>query len=251
MPSWVPPFPAPRALTGMRKDIPYLLGFGSTQAHIDFPKDMSGRGEFLKDMYGWGGCIDLSMGPSSLAPQLFPAVSPGEPSYRSLLLINKGSMLLTFNLAPQSSPDISLRPSSGLVAPGAHQIFLICTYPKGNSWRQHVFYLQFNLCPQYLQVGGRDGDWVLGRGPPKATFLEWSLKLPLSSPGTVSLPESGTAGKGPLGHIWGQLSSGPCLSTLGGLGQEKGCRGLEGRNRGHPRLISACGRGVFGAMSSL
>uniref|UniRef100_A0A8D0U5J0 Cilia and flagella associated protein 65 n=1 Tax=Sus scrofa TaxID=9823 RepID=A0A8D0U5J0_PIG len=84
-------------------------------------------------------------------PKLFPAVSPGEPSYRSLLLINKGSMLLTFNLAPQSSPDISLRPSSGLVAPGAHQIFLICTYPKGNSWRQHVFYLQFNLCPQYLQ----------------------------------------------------------------------------------------------------
>ncbi|XP_044890430.1 cilia- and flagella-associated protein 65 isoform X2 [Felis catus] len=85
------------------------------------------------------------------APKLFPAVSPSEPSYRSLLLINKGSMLLTFNLAPQSSSDISLRPSSGLVAPGAHQIFLICTYPKGNAWKQHIFYLQFNFCPQYLK----------------------------------------------------------------------------------------------------
>eukprot|EP00069_Balaena_mysticetus_P020997 bmy_13368T0 len=85
------------------------------------------------------------------APKLFPAVSPSEPSYRSLLLINKGSMLLTFNLAPRSSSDVSLRPSSGLVPPGAHQIFLISTYPKGTSWKQHVFYLQFNFCPQYLK----------------------------------------------------------------------------------------------------
>ncbi|KAM8900796.1 cilia- and flagella-associated protein 65 isoform 3-T7 [Lycaon pictus] len=85
------------------------------------------------------------------APKLFPAVSSNEPSYRSLLLINKGSMMLTFNLAPQSSSDISLRPSSGLVAPKAHQILFVCTYPKGNSWKQHIFYLQFNFCPQYLK----------------------------------------------------------------------------------------------------
>ncbi|XP_014640990.1 PREDICTED: coiled-coil domain-containing protein 108 [Ceratotherium simum simum] len=85
------------------------------------------------------------------APKLFPAVSPGDPSYRSLLLVNKGSTLLTFSLAPKSSSDISLRPSSGLVAPGAHQIFLVCTYPKGNAWKQHTFYLQFNFGPQYLK----------------------------------------------------------------------------------------------------
>lgn len=101
------------------------------------------------------------MDPSCCAPQLFPAVSAGEPSYRSLLLINKGSMMLTFNLAPQSSSDISLRPSSGLVAPRAHQIFLICTYPKGNCWKQHLFYLQFNFCPQYLKVKGK----ARGLGP--------------------------------------------------------------------------------------
>lgn len=106
-------------------------------------------------MSGVGRPVDLSLRPSSLAPQLFPAVSPSEASYRSLLLTNKGSLMLTFNLAPKSSPDITLRPSSGLLAPGAHQIFLICTYPKGNAWKQHVFYFQFNFCPQYLKVGGR------------------------------------------------------------------------------------------------
>ncbi|XP_071475534.1 cilia- and flagella-associated protein 65 [Marmota flaviventris] len=84
-------------------------------------------------------------------PKLFPAVSSGEPSYRSLLLVNKGSLLLIFSLAPKSSSDITLRPASGLVAPGAHQIFLISTYPKGTSWKQHIFYLQFNFYPQYLK----------------------------------------------------------------------------------------------------
>ncbi|KAL1770997.1 coiled-coil domain-containing protein 108 isoform X1 [Sigmodon hispidus] len=84
-------------------------------------------------------------------PKMFPAVPSGEPSYRSLLLVNKGPMLLTFSLAPNSSSDITLRPSSGLVAPGAHQVFLISTYPKGTSWKQHIFYLKFNFYPQYLK----------------------------------------------------------------------------------------------------
>ncbi|XP_023366136.1 cilia- and flagella-associated protein 65 [Otolemur garnettii] len=84
-------------------------------------------------------------------PKVFPAVPSFEPAYRSLLLVNKGSMMLTFNLAPNSSSDITLRPTLGYVAPGAHQIFLICTHPKGNSWKQHIFYLQFNFCPQYLK----------------------------------------------------------------------------------------------------
>lgn len=158
VPSCVPPFPAPTALTGLCRGILDLPRGGSTQAHTDFPECMCVR-------RGWAGCVDLSVGPSSLAPQLFPAVSPSEPSYRSLLLTNTGSTLLTFHLDPRSSSDVSLRPSSGFVLPGAHQIFLISTYPKGTSWKQHVFYLQFNFCPQYLKVGGRGKDWVLGRGP--------------------------------------------------------------------------------------
>lgn len=136
----------------MRGSLLDLLGDSPTQAHVDLPECVSGV----------GGHADLSMGPSSLAPQLFPAVSPREPSYCSLLLTNKGSMLLLFHLAPRSSSDISLRPSSGLVAPGAHQIFLICTYPRGHSWKQHTFYLQFNFCLQYLKVGGRGGGPISG-----------------------------------------------------------------------------------------
>ncbi|GAB1285104.1 Cilia- and flagella-associated protein 65 [Apodemus speciosus] len=85
------------------------------------------------------------------APKTFPAVSSGKPSYRSLFLVNKGSMLLTFSLAPNSSLDMTLKPSSGLIAPGAHQVLLISTYPKGTSWKQHVFYLNFNFYPQYLK----------------------------------------------------------------------------------------------------
>lgn len=110
------------------------------------------------------GCVsrggDLRKGPFPSYPQsqMFPAVPSGEPSYRSLLLVNKGPMLLTFSQAPNSSSDITLRPSSGLVAPGAHQVFLISTYPKGTSWKQHIFYLQFNFYPQYLKVGSRDGE---------------------------------------------------------------------------------------------
>ncbi|EHA97571.1 Coiled-coil domain-containing protein 108, partial [Heterocephalus glaber] len=84
-------------------------------------------------------------------PELFPAVSSGKPSYRTLLLVNKGSMLLTFSLTLNSSSDITLRPTSGLVAPGTHQIFLISTYPKGTSWKQHIFYLEFNFGSQYLK----------------------------------------------------------------------------------------------------
>ncbi|XP_069872977.1 cilia- and flagella-associated protein 65 isoform X3 [Dipodomys merriami] len=84
-------------------------------------------------------------------PKLFPAVPSGESSYRSLLLENKGSEMLTFNLTPKSSSDITLRPSSGIVAPGAHQIFIISTHPKGTAWKQHIFYLQFNFYPHYLK----------------------------------------------------------------------------------------------------
>lgn len=124
------------------------------------------------------------LGPFYLAPQFFPAVSSNEPSYRSLLLINKGSMMLTFNLAPQSSSDISLRPSSGLVAPKAHQIIFVCTYPKGNSWKQHIFYLQFNFCPQYLKVKGRarglgPEEWAVVQGFP---FQSQILRLASEDP---------------------------------------------------------------------
>ncbi|KAM5228716.1 cilia- and flagella-associated protein 65 [Ctenodactylus gundi] len=109
------------------------------------------------------------------APKLFPAVSSNKPSYHSLLLVNKGSMLLTFRLASNSSSDITLRPTSGLVAPGAHQIFLINTYPKGTSWKQHIFYLEFNFSPQYLKevsMQSREEPLELELDTCKSTFFK-------------------------------------------------------------------------------
>lgn len=169
-----------------------FLGDRPTQAHRDFPEALGVQGisrdvVLVCRLAGWGRgkCVGLSAGTSCHTPQLFPAVSPGEPSYRSLLLINKGSMMLTFNLASQSSLDISLRPSSGLVAPRAHQIFLVCTYPKGNSWKQHIFYLQFNFCPQYLKVKGRarqlgSEEWTIVWGfPSQSQILGLASKAPL------------------------------------------------------------------------
>jgi hypothetical protein len=64
-------------------------------------------------------------------------------------------MLLTFSLVPKTGLDITLRPTLGLIVPGAHQIFLVSTCPKGTSWKQHIFYLQFNFYPQYRQVGNK------------------------------------------------------------------------------------------------
>lgn len=128
-------------------------------------------------------------------------MSPSEPSYCSLLLTNKGSMLLVFSLAPRGSSDVSLRPSSGLVAPGAHQIFLICTYPRGHSWKQHTFYLQFNFCLQYLKVGGRGGGPRLAhemvctfslspRAPPRSHLLSQPRPtLPLTEGASARLAE--------------------------------------------------------------
>ncbi|XP_012401795.1 cilia- and flagella-associated protein 65 isoform X1 [Sarcophilus harrisii] len=84
-------------------------------------------------------------------PKLFPAVSSKSTSYRTLLLCNSGSLMFTFNLMPNSSPDITFRPSTGFLLPGACQVFLLSTCPKGVPWKQHPLTLQFNFCPKYIK----------------------------------------------------------------------------------------------------
>ncbi|XP_043852035.1 cilia- and flagella-associated protein 65 [Dromiciops gliroides] len=84
-------------------------------------------------------------------PKLFPAVSSNNTSYRTLLLCNSGSLMFVFDLMPNSSPDVTLRPTSGFILPGACQIFLLSTCPKGIPWKQHSLSLQFNFCPKYVK----------------------------------------------------------------------------------------------------
>ncbi|XP_056664054.1 cilia- and flagella-associated protein 65 isoform X7 [Monodelphis domestica] len=84
-------------------------------------------------------------------PKLFPAVSSKCTSYRTLLLFNSGSLMLSFEFLPSSSPEITVRPTSGYLLPGAYQIFLLSIIPKGFTWKQLELALQFNFCPKYIK----------------------------------------------------------------------------------------------------
>uniref|UniRef100_F6XEM4 Cilia and flagella associated protein 65 n=1 Tax=Monodelphis domestica TaxID=13616 RepID=F6XEM4_MONDO len=88
---------------------------------------------------------------SLFSPQLFPAVSSKCTSYRTLLLFNSGSLMLSFEFLPSSSPEITVRPTSGYLLPGAYQIFLLSIIPKGFTWKQLELALQFNFCPKYIK----------------------------------------------------------------------------------------------------
>ena len=162
-PSCVPPFPAPRVLTGLYKGILGLLEDGFTHAHTDHLE--CARGVRL------GRACRSEPGPL-LSP--IPALSCSVPQ-RTLLPqpapCQQRLYAAHLQLGPKSSLDISLRPRSGLLGPGAHKVLLTYTYPQGSSWKQHVFYLQFNSCPQYLKVGSWGGDWILGRGPESGASL--------------------------------------------------------------------------------
>uniref|UniRef100_A0A4X2JWM6 Cilia and flagella associated protein 65 n=1 Tax=Vombatus ursinus TaxID=29139 RepID=A0A4X2JWM6_VOMUR len=84
-------------------------------------------------------------------PKLFPAVSSNSTSYCTLLLCNSGSLMFTFNLMPNSSQDVTFRPTSGFILPEACQIILLSTHPKDVPWKQHSLTLQFNFCPKYIK----------------------------------------------------------------------------------------------------
>uniref|UniRef100_A0A6I8ND97 Cilia and flagella associated protein 65 n=1 Tax=Ornithorhynchus anatinus TaxID=9258 RepID=A0A6I8ND97_ORNAN len=85
------------------------------------------------------------------SPKLFPAVPAQAPAYRSLLLTNTGSTLLTFRLRPASLPALAVRPWVGSVAPGAHRVILVSTRPRGTAWRPDRLALELNACPDHTQ----------------------------------------------------------------------------------------------------
>ncbi|XP_038598736.1 cilia- and flagella-associated protein 65-like, partial [Tachyglossus aculeatus] len=85
------------------------------------------------------------------SPKVFPAVPAQAPAYRSLLLTNTGTTLLTFKLCPASLPALRVRPAAGSVAPGAHHVILVSTRPQGTAWRQDRLTLELNACPDHTQ----------------------------------------------------------------------------------------------------
>ncbi|XP_039349450.1 cilia- and flagella-associated protein 65 isoform X4 [Mauremys reevesii] len=85
------------------------------------------------------------------SPKVFPAVGPNTNTYRSVLLWNVGTSPITFCMNQDTCPSVLVKPCSGYVAPGAHQIFLLSTQPADMATHQHILSLQLNSYPKYTQ----------------------------------------------------------------------------------------------------
>uniref|UniRef100_A0A8C3S3X0 Coiled-coil domain containing 108 n=1 Tax=Chelydra serpentina TaxID=8475 RepID=A0A8C3S3X0_CHESE len=85
------------------------------------------------------------------SPKVFPAVGPNTNAYRSVLLWNVGTSPITFCMNQDICPSVLVKPCSGYVAPGAHQIFLLSTQPADMATHQHILSLQLNSYPKYTQ----------------------------------------------------------------------------------------------------
>ncbi|NWW74377.1 CFA65 protein, partial [Climacteris rufus] len=85
------------------------------------------------------------------APKTFPPVVPDTDTYCSLLLCNTGTSLITFSVNQTACPSVLVKPSSGHIIPGGHQIFFLSTHPVDTVLQQHVLPLQLNSYPGYTK----------------------------------------------------------------------------------------------------
>ncbi|NXP52066.1 CFA65 protein, partial [Heliornis fulica] len=84
-------------------------------------------------------------------PKTFPPVAPNTDTYCSLLLLNTGTSQINFSMDQAACPSVLLKPCSGYVIPGSHQIFLLSTCPVNTVSQQHVLPLLLNSCPGYTK----------------------------------------------------------------------------------------------------
>ncbi|XP_069472961.1 cilia- and flagella-associated protein 65 [Ambystoma mexicanum] len=82
---------------------------------------------------------------------LFPAVSHGSLSHRSLLLHNTGKSPLTFSVDQSSCPSALVKPSCGYISPGAHSILLLRTKPEATVPQKHCLCMELNSSKNYIQ----------------------------------------------------------------------------------------------------
>ncbi|MEE6488904.1 hypothetical protein FKM82_015429 [Ascaphus truei] len=82
---------------------------------------------------------------------VFPPVNQNVQTQRSLLLQNTGHSLMTFIVDQGSYPTIQVKPLSGHLAPGSHQVLLLRTSPKETRLTKHCLPLQLNYSPDYIQ----------------------------------------------------------------------------------------------------
>lgn len=91
--------------------------------------------------------------------QTFPPVVRDTDTYCSVLLSNTGTSLITFSVNQAACPSVLVKPSSGHIIPGGHQIFFLSTHPVDTVFQQHVLPLELNSYPAYTKV--RRGEWKM------------------------------------------------------------------------------------------
>nr|XP_009674405.1 PREDICTED: coiled-coil domain-containing protein 108 isoform X1 [Struthio camelus australis] len=84
-------------------------------------------------------------------PKTFPAVAPNTDTYCSMLLLNTGTSMITFSVNQAACPSVLVKPRSGHIVPGGHQIFFLSTHAVNTDSQQHILPLQLNSCPGYIQ----------------------------------------------------------------------------------------------------
>ncbi|NWI67027.1 CFA65 protein, partial [Todus mexicanus] len=84
-------------------------------------------------------------------PKVFPPVAPNTDTYRSMLLWNTGTSLITFSVNQAACPSVLIKPCSGHIIPGGYQIFILSTRPVNTVSQQHILPLQLNSYPRYTK----------------------------------------------------------------------------------------------------
>ncbi|XP_032841235.2 cilia- and flagella-associated protein 65 isoform X2 [Tyto alba] len=84
-------------------------------------------------------------------PKAFPPVAPNTDAYCSMLLLNTGTSLITFGVNQAACRSVLVKPCSGHIIPGGHQIFFLSTHPVNTVSQQHVLPLQLNSYPGYTK----------------------------------------------------------------------------------------------------
>ncbi|NWV48006.1 CFA65 protein, partial [Daphoenositta chrysoptera] len=84
-------------------------------------------------------------------PKTFPPVVCDTDTYCSMLLSNTGTTMITFSVNQTACPSVLVKPSSGHIIPGGHQIFFLSTHPVNTVTQHHVLPLQLNSYPAYTK----------------------------------------------------------------------------------------------------
>ncbi|KAM9305712.1 cilia- and flagella-associated protein 65 [Gastrophryne carolinensis] len=86
------------------------------------------------------------------SPRLvFPPVKQDGHTHRSLLLQNTGSTIMTYVTDRNSCHHMQVKPASGHVMPGSHQVLLVRSSPHETDLRRNVLSLQLNYSHDFTQ----------------------------------------------------------------------------------------------------